>query len=72
MDEIERLGLRIGDTVIVERAGEVIPHVIKVVKEAKPRREITVPDRCPECHSRFTKTRRSCISLRQRKLPCKA
>jgi len=32
--------LRIGDTVIVERAGEVIPHVIKVVKEGKPRREI--------------------------------
>jgi len=29
MDEIERLGLRIGDSVIVERAGEVIPHVIK-------------------------------------------
>ena len=55
MDEIERLGLRIGDTVIVERAGEVIPHVIKVVKEGKPRREIIVPDRCPECHSRIHK-----------------
>ncbi len=55
MDEIERLGLRIGDTVIVERAGEVIPHVIKVVKEGKPRREIVVPDRCPECHSRIHK-----------------
>jgi len=55
MDEIERLGLRIGDTVIVERAGDVIPHVIKVVKEGKPRREIIVPDRCPECHSRIHK-----------------
>ena len=53
MDEIERLGLRIGDTVIVERAGEVIPHVIKVVKEGKPRREITVPERCPECGSKI-------------------
>ena len=55
MDEIARLGLRIGDTVIVERAGEVIPHVIKVVKEGKPRREIVVPERCPECHSRIHK-----------------
>jgi len=55
MDEIERLGLRIGDTVIVERAGEVIPHIIKVVKEGKPRREIVVPERCPECHSRIHK-----------------
>jgi DNA ligase (NAD+) len=55
MDEIARLGLCIGDTVIVERAGEVIPHVMKVVKEGKPRREIVVPERCPECHSRIHK-----------------
>jgi DNA ligase (NAD+) len=55
MDEIERLGLRIGDTVIVERAGEVIPHVIKVVKEGKPRREIVIPERCPDCGSKIHK-----------------
>jgi DNA ligase (NAD+) len=55
MDEIVRLGLHIGDTVIVERAGEVIPHVMKVVKEGKPRREIVVPEKCPECHSRIHK-----------------
>ncbi|HXC33111.1 MAG TPA: NAD-dependent DNA ligase LigA [Verrucomicrobiae bacterium] len=55
MDEIARLGLRIGDTVIVERAGEVIPHVIKVVKEGEQRREIVVPERCPECNSRIHK-----------------
>jgi len=55
MDEIQRLGLRIGDTVIVERAGEVIPHVIKVVKEGNPRREIVVPERCPECGSKIHK-----------------
>jgi len=55
MDEIERLGLRVGDTVVVERAGDVIPHVVKVVKEGKPRREIVVPERCPECHSRIHK-----------------
>jgi len=55
MDEIERLGLRIGDTVIVERAGDVIPHVMKVVKEGNPRREIVIPDRCPECGSKIHK-----------------
>jgi DNA ligase (NAD+) len=55
MDEIERLGLHIGDTVLIERAGEVIPHVVKVVKEGKPRRKIEVPERCPECHSRIHK-----------------
>ena len=55
MDEIERLGLRIGDTVIVERAGDVIPHVMKVVKEGHPRREIIIPDRCPECGSKIHK-----------------
>src|SRR5215472_45713 len=35
MDEVERLGVEIGDTVLIERAGEVIPHVLKVVKEGK-------------------------------------
>jgi DNA ligase (NAD+) len=55
MDEIARLGLHIGDTVIVERAGEVIPHVLKVVKEGKPRREVVVPERCPVCNSRIHK-----------------
>jgi DNA ligase (NAD+) len=55
MDEIARLGLHIGDSVIIERAGEVIPHVLKVVKEGHPRREVVVPERCPECHSRIHK-----------------
>jgi DNA ligase (NAD+) len=55
MDEIARLGLHIGDSVIVERAGEVIPHVIRVVKEGNSRREIVVPERCPECHSHIHK-----------------
>jgi DNA ligase (NAD+) len=55
MDEVERLGLHIGDTVVVERAGEVIPHVVKVVKEGKERRAIRVPEKCPECGSRIHK-----------------
>jgi DNA ligase (NAD+) len=51
MDEIERLGLQIGDTVLIERAGEVIPHVLKVVKEAKNRKPFRMPKHCPECDS---------------------
>jgi DNA ligase (NAD+) len=51
MDEIERLGLHIGDTVLIERAGEVIPHVLKVVKEGKQRKPFEMPKRCPECGS---------------------
>src|SRR5215472_16566688 len=51
MDEIERLGLQIGDTVLIERAGEVIPHVLKVVKPGKDRRPFRMPKNCPECGS---------------------
>jgi DNA ligase (NAD+) len=55
MDEIERLGLQIGDTVLIERAGEVIPHVLKVVKEGMHRREFRMPKNCPECGSTIHK-----------------
>ena len=51
MDEIERLGVQIGDTVLIERAGEVIPHVLKVVKPGKNRRPFHMPRNCPECGS---------------------
>jgi DNA ligase (NAD+) len=51
MDEIERLGLQIGDGVLIERAGEVIPHVLKVVKEGTNRKPFHMPKNCPECGS---------------------
>lgn len=51
MDEVERLGVHIGDTVLIERAGEVIPHVVKVVKEGKDRRAFKMPAKCPVCGS---------------------
>lgn len=52
MDEISRLGLRIGDTVLIQRAGEVIPQVVKVVKHANDGREFEMPSTCPACGSR--------------------
>ena len=56
MDEVERLGLEIGDTVLIERAGEVIPHVLKVVKEGKNRKPFRMPKQCPECGSAIHKS----------------
>jgi DNA ligase (NAD+) len=55
MDEIERLGVHIGDTVLLERAGDVIPHVVKVVKEGKDRKKFRVPTKCPACGSNIHK-----------------
>ncbi len=48
-DEIKRLGLHIGDRVLVERSGDVIPKVVRVVKEGQHRREFHMPSRCPVC-----------------------
>jgi len=52
-DEIERLGLRMGDTVIIRRAGDVIPQVVRVVLAERPEnaREVVFPTHCPVCNS---------------------
>ncbi len=49
MDEIDRLGVKIGDTVLIQRAGEVIPQVVKVVKAAAHGRPFEMPKKCPVC-----------------------
>jgi DNA ligase (NAD+) len=53
MDEIARKDIRIGDTVVVERAGDVIPYVVKVIEEKRSGDEkpFVMPVRCPICDS---------------------
>ena len=52
-DEVQRLGVMIGDTVIVRRAGDVIPQIVAVVESRRPEeaQEICFPDHCPVCNS---------------------
>lgn len=50
-DNIDRLDIRIGDTVLVQKAGEIIPEVLSVNKEKRPENTVAfkMPDTCPEC-----------------------
>lgn len=58
MDEVARLGLMIGDTVIIRRAGDVIPQVMQVVTERRPddARPVHIPTQCPVCGSQVERT----------------
>ncbi len=48
-DEVERLGVQIGDTIVIERSGDVIPKVIRVKVEGEKRRPFRMPKSCPVC-----------------------
>jgi len=58
MDEIARLDARIGDTVIIRRAGDVIPQVVSVILEKRPAKAeiILTPEHCPVCNSPVERT----------------
>lgn len=68
-DEIERLGVMIGDTVVVERAGDVIPKIISVVKEKRDGSEtpFAMPDSCPVCGAQAVRLEgevaRECVNV---------
>ena len=51
MDEIAKLGLCVGDTVVVRRAGDVIPQIAQVLKQGEERGEVVMPTACPACGS---------------------
>jgi DNA ligase (NAD+) len=55
LDEVRRLNVHAGDTVLVERAGEVIPHVLSVVKHGTEEVEFQMPAKCPVCGTRIHK-----------------
>ena len=54
-DEIERLGLQIGDRVLIERSGDVIPKVLRVVEKGKDRRPFEVLKECPVCGTKLVR-----------------
>lgn len=52
LDEIERKDVRVGDTVLLERAGDVIPYIVRVTREGRPRAHpFAMPEHCPVCGS---------------------
>ncbi len=63
-DEIERLGIAIGDTVIIRRAGDVIPQVVGVVAERRPEnaKKIHFPTACPVCHSAVVRVKGEAVA----------
>ena len=78
-DEINRLGIKIGDTVVIERAGDVIPSVIKALIELRngSERNISIPKYCPACGVRLVRPKgevilrcpnRDCLAQRRENL----
>ena len=63
-DEIDKKDIRIGDTVIVQRAGDVIPEIVKVIESRRTGEEkhFLTPDKCPVCGSEVMKTEDEVIS----------
>ena len=74
MDEVSRLDLRIGDTVLIHRAGDVIPQVMKVIESKRPgdARAVVMPSECPVCGSAIRKDEGEVVARCSGGLKCRA
>ncbi|MYF29332.1 MAG: NAD-dependent DNA ligase LigA [Gammaproteobacteria bacterium] len=74
MDEVTRLDLRIGDTVLIHRAGDVIPQVMKVVESKRPQdaRAVMMPRECPVCGSAIVQEGDEVVARCSGGLKCRA
>jgi DNA ligase (NAD+) len=74
LDELHRKDVRVGDTVIIRRAGDVIPEVVKVIVERRPphARQAKLPAHCPVCGSHVTKEEEEAVARCSGGLYCAA
>jgi DNA ligase (NAD+) len=73
-DEIKRLGVAIGDRVVIERAGDVIPKIVRLESAAEPsvRRAIEIPEHCPECNAHLSQSPSEVVLRCPESLTCPA
>ncbi len=73
-DEVKRLGIKIGDWVDIQRAGDVIPQVVRVLLDKRTRetREFKIPTTCPVCHGPIEKEKEIEVAYRCTNLQCPA
>ncbi|HEY0942932.1 MAG TPA: NAD-dependent DNA ligase LigA [Steroidobacter sp.] len=74
MDEVQRKDVHIGDTVVIRRAGDVIPEVVKVVREKRPKdaRPVELPKKCPICGSAVEREEGEAVARCSGSLSCPA
>jgi DNA ligase (NAD+) len=74
MDEVERKDVRLGDTVVVRRAGDVIPEIVRVLPEKRPprARKVKLPERCPSCGARVERNAEQAVARCVAGLRCPA
>ena len=74
MDELARKDVHIGDTVVVRRAGDVIPEVVRVIPDLRPAgaRAVQMPERCPVCNSHVTRAEGEAVARCTGGLVCRA
>lgn len=72
VDHVERLGVQIGDKVVLRRAGDVIPEVVKVHARARDRRPGVLPERCPVCGGKVEREEGEAVARCTNGLSCRA